>query len=444
MGAPTRFAPFLRHTRGLDARVMLSNELPHDLRFRPVSEMGLRELERLRLILRGSSVIDWRRLHFKSRDEVDRFLKLCELDLSRPHDEAWIRTILADAVEYLRRTFKYRVNAAVAQPREIHDLFLYASDAAGPGRHRRIACIVLKVMHVLQHIEARDLLFRLPVSEEDISELLTTKVVSVAAEMRDRGVPVAEFSDSMKTRESLITKLIAKRDTVAAQVYDRTRFRIITHSREDLLPVLYHLTQSLFPFNFVVPGQSENTLVPFRGVLDEHPHLKRFVDELHLDLGYEDREREGSSNVFSGDSYRALNFVVDVPLRMDDFLPAPESDHRPRKGRIVFGQCEFQIMDAETARLNEHGENSHDRYKRRQRVQVLRRLARGLIVPRPPPSELTGAPVDVAPAQAPEGAPSEVLNEAGVPGGPGRESASGGLDGGPAPDPGTKTPPKVD
>jgi len=53
--------------------------------------MGLKELERVRLILRGGSVVDWRRLHFRNRDEVDRFLRLCCLDLTQAADEAWAR-----------------------------------------------------------------------------------------------------------------------------------------------------------------------------------------------------------------------------------------------------------------------------------------------------------------------------------------------------------------
>ncbi|HXX30754.1 MAG TPA: TIGR04552 family protein, partial [Myxococcaceae bacterium] len=130
-------------------RLPLEPPLP-DLPIRPVREMGLKELERVRLILRGGSVIDWRRLHFRTRDEVDRFLRLCCLDLSRSHDDAWARTVLGDAVEYLRRTFGYRVADAVARPHEVHDLFLFASGVKEP-RLRRIACIVLKCMHVVQH-----------------------------------------------------------------------------------------------------------------------------------------------------------------------------------------------------------------------------------------------------------------------------------------------------
>ncbi len=343
--------------------------------------MGLRELERIRLILRGGSVIDWRRMHFQTREEVDNFLKLLQLDVSRPYDEEWARGILTEAVEYLRKTFNYRVADAVARPAEIHDLFLYASGVKGAPRHRRIACVVLKVMHVIQHIEGRDLLFRLPVSEAELTELLMERVLGVAAEMQAKGLPIVEFAHSIKTQDSLVTKLLAKKETVAAQVYDRTRFRIVTQKREDLLPVLYFLTQRLFPFHLVVPGQTENTLMPFKAVLAENPHFERHIPRLHLDRNYEDRESSGG-NAFSGDTYRVLNFVVDIPVRMDAYLPPPEADTRKRKGRILISLVEFQIVDAETARINERGENAHEAYKRRQKQRVLKRLSQGLVVPK--------------------------------------------------------------
>lgn len=351
------------------------------LPLRPINEMGLKELERIRLILRGGSVIDWRRLHFGSRDEVDRFLRLCQIDTTRPSDEAWVRLVLAEAVEHLRTTFNYRVTDAVAEPEEIHDLFLFASGAKGSPRHRRIACIVLKLMHVIQHVEGRDLLFRLSVSESDVCELAVAKVMGIADEMRQEGLPIVEFADSIKSRASIITKLLAKKETVAAQVYDKIRFRIVTRSYDDIVPVLYFLSQRLFPFNFVVPGETENTLISFRSLVERYPNFAHLANQLHLDPLYEDRERR-DGNAFSGGGYRALNFVVDLPMRMDAFLPAPEDDYRPRKGRIAFVLCEFQIMDEETARENDLGENAHERYKRRQRRRVLRRLSRGLVVPK--------------------------------------------------------------
>jgi len=352
-----------------------------DLPIVAMADMGLRELERIRLILRGGSVIDWRRMHFQTRDEVNRFLRLCQIDPSRSEDDCWTRKVLAEAVEYLRKTFKYRVAEAVANPVEVHDLFLFASGVKGLPRYRRIACIVLKVMHVIQHIEGRDLLHRLAFSEVELSRLVLDKVLSVARLLDEKGLPVTEFAHSIKTQDSLITKLLAKRETVAAQIYDRTRFRIITRKRSDVIPVLYFLTQNLFPFNFVVPDQTENTLVPFKSVLVDNPHLQQYAQQLHLDLDYEERE-DRSRNAFSGNTYRALNFIVDVPLRMDAYLPDPEQDVRERKNRVVFTLVEFQIMDEETARQNEQGANAHKLYKHRQKRRVLRRLSRGLVVPK--------------------------------------------------------------
>jgi uncharacterized protein (TIGR04552 family) len=91
--------------------------------YRPVEAMSLAELEAIRLILRGSSVVDWRRLHFRDAAEVDRFLRLCLFDLSDPKDERRLRSIVAQAVEYLRRAYGYRVADAVAQPSDVRDLF---------------------------------------------------------------------------------------------------------------------------------------------------------------------------------------------------------------------------------------------------------------------------------------------------------------------------------
>lgn len=342
--------------------------------------MGLKELERIRLILRGGSVIEWRRLHFKTWDEVDRFLRLLQIDPTRAHDEEWVRTVLADAVEYLRKTFDYKVTDAVANPNMIHDLFLFASGEV-EKKYRKIACIVLKVMHVIQHIEARDLRFKIAVSEAEVSQMVTERVLAVMDECRQKGLPIVEFSDSIKSRESTITKLIAKKDSTAAVVYDRTRFRLIVKEREDIIPALYFLTQRLLPFNFVVPSQTDNSLIRFKDLVAHNPNFQKFSKQLHLDVDYEEREAR-AANVFSGQTYRILNFVADVPIRLDQFLPPPELDDRTRKARITLATCEFQISDERTAAENERGENSHERYKERQRTVVLKRLSSGLVVPK--------------------------------------------------------------
>jgi len=350
------------------------------LAYRPVSEMGLGDLEALRLVLRGGSVVDWRRLHFRDAAEVDHFLSLNLFDLRDPRDDRRLRAILSQAVDYLRSAFGYRVADAVASPADLRDLFLLASGVAEPRRYRRIACVALKCMHVVHHLEARELLFRAPVREAELAEKVDRRIMAEGRRMVEAGFPIAEFHGNVKTRSSLVTKLLAKRETVAAQVFDRVRYRIITERRDQIAPVLHHLGHSLFPFNYAVPGQAQNNLVKFRQVIGEHPRAEELVAELQSPLDLEAGERS-PVNEFSAKEFRVLNFVVDLPVRIDEFLP-PTPPGGEDLGRVVFALVEFQMMDAATARQNEDGESSHERYKKRQLKKVLRRLSRGLVVPK--------------------------------------------------------------
>ncbi|HTT71805.1 MAG TPA: TIGR04552 family protein [Anaeromyxobacteraceae bacterium] len=347
--------------------------------YRRVEDMDLGELEAIRLILRGSSVVDWRRLHFSDTAQVNEFLRLNLFDPDDPRDRRRLQAILEQAVEYLRKAFGYRVAAPVAQPSDVRDLFLLASGAAGPPRYRRIACVVLKCMHVVHHLEARELLFRTPIREADLAERVDRRVMAVAGAMSRDALPVVEFLGNVKTRSSLITKLLAKRETVAAQVFDRVRYRIVTERRDQIPSVLHYLARELFPFNFVVPGQTHNSLVRFREIVGRHPSADAIIPELQAPLDIEAGERQ-PVNAFSGKGYRMLNFVVDLPIRVDELLPGGTLEED--LGRIVFSLVEFQILDAATARANEAGESSHERYKRRQSKNVLRRLSRGLVVPK--------------------------------------------------------------
>jgi len=349
--------------------------------YRPLDRLGPGDLEELRLLLKGGSVIDWMRLHFHAPEEVEAFLRLNLLDLEDPRDERRLRAILAQAVDYLRTAFGYRVAGPVAEPEDLRTLFLLASGAAEPHKYRRIACVVLKVMHVIHHLEARELLFRTAIREADLAERVHHRVLAEAERMKALGLPVVEFAGSTKSRSSVVTKLLAKKESVAAQVFDRVRYRIITETRDQIAPVVHHLANHLFPFNYAVPGQTQNNLVQFQDLLAEHPRGPEVAAGMQIPPDLERREAAGQRNVFSGKGYRALNFVVDVPVRVDDLI-SPLDPMGEDLGRIVFSLVEFQVFDRETALHNEEGDSSHLRYKRRQLQEVLRRLSRGLVVPR--------------------------------------------------------------
>ena len=94
--------------------------------------------------------------------------------------------------------------------------------------------MLLKVMHIIYHLDARELRTTLSVTDNDIFSLVEESVTRMFDELRTARLPVVEFSWSRKTKESQVTKLLLKKETSAARVFDRLRFRLIVRNAADL------------------------------------------------------------------------------------------------------------------------------------------------------------------------------------------------------------------
>jgi uncharacterized protein (TIGR04552 family) len=339
-------------------------------------DFTLADLTAIRNLLRGGSVIDWHRLYFNDREQVDRFLRVNEMDPGDEDDMRRLNELRDAAVEYLERHLGFQIPDELAHGVPPRDLLLIASQK---GKRRTYACVVLKVMHVMHHLAGRELLTKLPVSDDQIFHLVEEKVLRTVEEIKAVGCPVVEFEWSRKHADSLITKLLAKKESIAADVYDNLRFRMITASEEQIVFVMRELTERLIPFNYVIPGQSVNDIIKIRETLDRSPALKRFLPDI-TDLAAVAADKKPSpQNEFSGPGYRVINFVADLPVRIDKFLcRRPDDPVFAENGTIVFVLTEFQIIDARTAENNESGENSHDKYKGRQVARVKQRLMHGM------------------------------------------------------------------
>ena len=346
-----------------------------------LDEFTLSDLESTRLILRGDSVIDWHRLDIGSLDEARAFLEAQEFHPDEPADHARLEQIKGEAVSYLRRHFEFPIPKPVEHA-TCEELLQLASTKG----HRQVcACTILKAMHIIHHLDGRELLFSMPLSDQQVFHLVEEKVYRVIGGMLAAGFPLTEFIGGRKNKDSLYTKLLSKKDTIAAAIYDKLRFRIVTRSHDDLLPVLLYLSQHLFPFNYVIPGESTNTLVHLRGVCEMVPNLRPLIERVQI-RGQDDELIPGD-NRFSAETYRTIHFVVDVPVR----LPRETLELAPPNawalGPIVFVLCEFQLIDRETEASNELGEASHARYKERQKGAVMRRLKLGMREMRVPPPQ---------------------------------------------------------
>ena len=321
-------------------------------------------------MLQGESVIDWHRLNFTSEDDARRLIENHELRLDDPSDLAFMERVKEDAISYLRRHFALAIPQRV-EPASIRELLTMA---AGTGHRQLCACTILKTVHIINHMAGRELLFRLPVSDRDLFHLVEEKVYRVVGAMLSGGFPITEFIGGRKNLDSTYTKLLSKRESTAAALYDKLRFRIVTRTKDDILPILLYLTEHLFPFNYIVPRESTNTLFPFREYCSQDPHLMRLLERSQ---GEPDKNTLAVDNQFSAPTYRVIHFVTDVPVRVPSHIMESAPPGSETLGPIVYMLCEFQMLDAETDAANEIGEASHDAYKRRQREAVFRRLRLG-------------------------------------------------------------------
>ncbi len=337
---------------------------------RSVDEVSLQDLHEIKLLLRGESVVDWHRLHIQTEDDARRLFALNALDLDDTGDVERIERIRAQAVQYVQTTLKLRLDERLTKEVPLFELPIIASDDG--HRHQRQACVLLKVMHIIYHLDARELRTALSIADSELFALVEESVVRMFDELRTAGVPVVEFAWSRKSRDSLITKLLVKRETSAARVFDRLRFRVVVERPEDLGPTLHVMLSRCIPFNYVVPGQTVNNLVDVNALraIDEgqDPHASDAAAETVLD--------PAQSNVHSSKKFRVLNFIADLPVRVDDLFPAGSEELARERGNVVFVLAEFQVLDRETAQANETGESAHEVYKNRQHKTVKERLLR--------------------------------------------------------------------
>jgi uncharacterized protein (TIGR04552 family) len=217
----------------------------------------------------------------------------------------------------------------------------------------------------------------LPVADQEVFHLVEEKVYRVIGGMLASGFPILEFIGGRKNKDSLYTKLLSKRETIAAQIFDKLRFRIVTRTADDIWPTLNYLMRKVFPFNYVIPGQSTNSMFAFKSYCEQNSHLKELLPRLQLSVDLE-RLNADNDNRFSAQSYRVVHFVVDMPIRLPRTMLEQVPPSGWSLGSVIFVQAEFQVIDRETELSNEHGEASHSAYKQRQRQAVMRRLKLGL------------------------------------------------------------------
>jgi uncharacterized protein (TIGR04552 family) len=344
--------------------------------YRTPKQFSLFDLEMVRLILRGGSVLDWHLLNIP-KSEIEPLLRAHSINLDEPADQVLVSRIRDESISYLRETLEFPIPQPV---RKASLLTLLEMAGNSASRHRQFcACVLLKVMHTVNHFDASEARLALATADQELFKAAERRIYQTISHMMSEGLPIVEFMGGRKRRSSMVTKLFSKKSPLSAQLFDKMRFRIIVPSRADVIPIINYLARNLFPFNYVLSEESYNTLIPFADFCNSKPHLRKLLSELQLDPDMENTMNPLSSNRHSSPKYKVVHWVADMPLRVDDYQNAFQTDGiNPIPRPIVYVRTELQILDRQAHRANERSDAAHNKYKARQIDTVASRLKVGL------------------------------------------------------------------
>ena len=355
-----------------------------------IATLSAQEAAITRHVITGESVIDSLWTHLESLEAVDSFLKINCFDWSHQEDRERLQAIHSEALGYVESLLERPLAKELRRPKDLREIFLIASrdEVAAdltlsefpPAEELPLpkqACLLLKVMNIINHIDGHELLYATSLSRRDLAQRVDDKIGRVLSRLKGSGFPITHFEGSRKPKESLITKLLCKRSTVASRINDRLRYQIITREKQDLVELVVELFSTVLPYNYLIPGATVNKLLDPE-LLVSSPEL---ISHKARDMAHSiarsvshlfPHSREEMD--FTGATFNTLKFVVDVPVRLDPHTVRSAQTLTQGLGQIVYSLVEVTMVDEETHEMNQQGENAHPLYKSRQKKGALERI----------------------------------------------------------------------
>ena len=258
------------------------------------------------------------------------------------------------------------------------------------------ACAVLRVAHTITHVE-NDLAksFMPGIKKQIFSRFMDHLKMSRTGEYYlgegDQKIQLKMFEmKNEKSRESLILKLLHKKENVTADVFDRIGVRVVTYTKLDVILVLkYFSVNHVVSFANIKPSRTRNNLINverfLQGIEELNAHdlsswkeedVSEFL-ERHLQLPPEEKELEPDrtikeNNLYSSTLYSSLQLTGRQLITIKDFFK-PEIVYR------FFFPFEIQILDEESFNESREGRASHEEYKKNQICAARKRVLNNVI-----------------------------------------------------------------
>ncbi len=389
----------------------------------------------MNLMLRGRSVIDSHHgLPIHTLDATDEFLLKYGYNLENPVESAEVLGNYHEALRFMRKFFLKPENQEGADleiPRpfqeltDMRQLFLWAADKGMDQVIRaRWSCSIMRVMHAISHLD-KDLRhdyfpeIQKQVFDRFYKEIHTQDGQVYLGNPKDpNSVPLDKFQTKpRKTRDSVILKLLHKKETLAEDVFDQIGVRFVTRTRVDVVRVLKYLRDRYIVMTMNIrPNRSRNNLVDpllYRRTWRELRHqiqrgegrgiewAENALDHA-LKEGFAESQKEiNENNPFSSKEFRSIQFtcrqlvkyrspVADEVKALSNHLRNTEDTeikriferldfaHIAREQRFFY-PFEVQIMDRSNFEESESGRASHAAYKAAQAKMAMHRVLGQLI-----------------------------------------------------------------
>lgn len=388
------------------------------------------------LMLRGRSVIDANQgLPLRTEEAADEFLFRYGYNLDNPVERAEVYGNYHEALRFIRKYFLKPENADGADleiPRvfmeltDMRQLFVWASDRSLADVNRsRWACSVLRVMHAISHLD-KDLRHDyFPEIQKQVFDRFYKEIHSEGEVLylgdprKENSVRLEKFQTKpRKARDSVILKILHKKETLAEDVFDQIGVRFVTETRVDVVRVLKYLRDRYIVMSMNIrPSRSRNNLVDpllyrrrwrtvkqavMRGEVKDEEKVKALL-ESSLSAGFMAAQREiAETNPFSLTSFQSIQFTCRQLVKyrhpeyedvknLRAYLKTNSEDQevhalldrldlsRLAKEQRFFYPFEVQIMDAENFREAESGQASHAVYKAAQTKTAMKRVLKQLL-----------------------------------------------------------------
>lgn len=248
--------------------------------------------ETLDIMASGTSSLDAKNYlsNFKTKEEALTFLEGYGYDLTDPIQNAEMFGNFQEALQFIKKYFlkegapdglDLSVPSVFYTITDISELLLITtgnSSVTDKEEDAIWASMIMKVMHTILHLD-KDLRYRYySTIQTQIFDRFYKYVhrdsedqLYLGSDNQTVKIPLVEFeTKSKKTRESIIIKLLHKKENVAEELFDRIGIRFVTKDKVDCLRVLKFLSENyIVMVNNIKPSRSQNSLIDLN-LFQEH------------------------------------------------------------------------------------------------------------------------------------------------------------------------------